>query len=164
MRLKRFTLLAVPRIGRPTGWSGKAASCTRSNTMSSGESSAAAISCRITSRSRDELGAVEARRDDDVAQDVERERQVLAQHARVIGGGVDAGGGVELAAHRLDLLGDVLALRRAVPLKAICSRKCATPCSPARLAAAAGADPDAERDGLDLGHGMTHHGETIGKL
>ena len=38
-----------------------------------------------------ELGLVETRRDDDVAQDVECERHILAQNARIIGGGVDAG-------------------------------------------------------------------------
>ncbi len=33
-----------------------------------------------------------------------------------------------------------------------------------RLAAAAGADPDAERHGLDLRHGVADHGQAIGKL
>jgi hypothetical protein len=33
-----------------------------------------------------------------------------------------------------------------------------------RLAPAAGADPDTERHGLDLGHGVTDDGQTVSKL
>ena len=110
------------------------------------------------------LAAIEARRDDDVAQDVERERQVFAQHARVIGGRVDAGRGVEIAADRLDLLGDVLGAPPRGALEGHVLEEMGDAVLAFRLAAAAGADPDAERHGLDLGHGMAHHGEAIGKL
>ena len=49
---------------------------------------------------------VEFGRGEDVGEDVERQRPVVLQHAGVIGGGLHAGGGVDLAAGRFDLLGD----------------------------------------------------------
>ena len=55
----------------------------------------------------------EARVQEDVGEQVERERQVLAQHLRVVAGVLLAGEGVEHAADGVDLLGD---LRRRPPL------------------------------------------------
>ena len=52
----------------------------------------------------------------DVGQDVEREADVGLERAREVGGGLQAGGGIELAADRLDLLGDVAG---AAPLGAL---------------------------------------------
>ncbi len=49
----------------------------------------------------------------DVGKDVERERHILLQHLGVEGGALARGVGVEVAAHRLDLLGDG---ERAAPL------------------------------------------------
>ena len=55
---------------------------------------------------------------------------VALEHAGEIGGGLQAGGGIELAADLLDLLGDVAGRCAArVPLKAMCSRRCEMPCS-----------------------------------
>ncbi len=110
------------------------------------------------------LATIEARGNDDVAQNVERKRQVFAQHARVIGGRVDAGRGVEIAADRLDLLGDVLGAAPRGPLEGHVLEEMGDAVLAFRLAAAAGPHPDAERYRLDLGHGMAHHGEAIGKL
>ncbi len=53
-----------------------------------------------------ELGRVEARIHQDVGEDVERERHILLQHLGVIGRALARGIGVEVAADRLDLLGD----------------------------------------------------------
>ena len=50
--------------------------------------------------------AVEDRIGEDVVQDVDRERHVVLQHPRVIGGGLDAGRGIDLAADILDFFGD----------------------------------------------------------
>ena len=70
-------------------------------------------------------------------EDVEGERHVVLEHAGVVGGGLDAGRGVDLAADRLDLLGDLGAPSGVVvPLKAMCSRRCEMPCSLVALASA----------------------------
>ena len=53
-----------------------------------------------------ELGRVEGRMQQDVGEDIERERHVLLQHLGVIRGAFARGIGVEVAADRLDLLGD----------------------------------------------------------
>ncbi len=110
------------------------------------------------------LGAVETRAKDDVAQDVERERHVLAQHAGVIGGGVDTGRGVEVAADILDLFGDLLGAAARRALEGHVFEEMGDAVLGSRLAPAAGPDPDAERDGLDLGHGVADHGQTIGEF
>ena len=54
-----------------------------------------------------ELVAVEGRLGQDVGEHVERERHVGLEHARVIGRAFGAGRRVEIAAHGLDLLGDL---------------------------------------------------------
>ncbi len=54
-----------------------------------------------------QLLGIEHRVAEDVGEDVEGERHVRLEHAGVVGGGLDAGRGVDLAADRLDLLGDV---------------------------------------------------------
>ena len=75
-----------------------------------------------------ELGLVERRVLQDVGQQVDRERQVVGQHAGVVGGVLARGVGVELAADVLDRLGDRRAPSAgAVPLKAMCSSMWATP-------------------------------------
>ena len=50
----------------------------------------------------------ELRMQDDVGQQVDRQRQVLVEHLDVVAGVFLRGEGVELAADRIDLLGDVL--------------------------------------------------------
>src|ERR1044071_3733352 len=54
-----------------------------------------------------ELGGVEARMQQDVCQNIERERDVLFQYLGVIGRALARGIGVEMATYRLDLLGNV---------------------------------------------------------
>ena len=63
-----------------------------------------------------DLVGIEARMRQDVGQHVEPERDVGLEHARVIGRHLDAGAGIEIAADRLDLLGDLArgAARRAL--------------------------------------------------
>ena len=105
------------------------------------------------------FGRVEQRGQQDVAQNIEGERHVLAHDLRVIGSGVDASGGVDVAADRFDLLGDVAgaAPRRAFEGHVLEEMRDAVLI--ASLAPAAGTDPDAERHGLDLGHGMADDGQ-----
>ena len=64
---------------------------------------------------------------DDVGQDVDRERQVLVEHLDVVAGVFLRGERVELAADRIDRLGDVFGGPRRVPLNSMCSTKCAMP-------------------------------------
>ena len=88
----------------------------------------------------------------DVGQHVERERHIGLEHARVVGGGFHAGGGIEIAADRLDLLGD---LARGAPRGAL-ERHVLEQMRDAMLVgllvAAAGPDPDAERGGVQMRH------------
>ena len=51
---------------------------------------------------------IEGRVEDDVGEHVERQRQMLVEHLDVVAGVLFGGEGVELAANRVDLLGDVL--------------------------------------------------------
>ncbi len=109
------------------------------------------------------LGAVEAGGEDDVAQEIERQAEIGAQHARVIGGGVDAGRGIEIAADRLDLLGDRLRAPPVGPLEGHVLEEVGDAMLGRALAAAAGADPQPERHGLDAGARVADHGQAIGK-
>ena len=99
---------------------------------------------------------IERRIGQDVGQHVERERHVGSQHARVVGGGLDRGRGVEVAADRLDLLGDLArgAPRRALERHVLEQMRDAVLVRP--LVAAAGADPDAERGGFQMRHRVGH--------
>jgi hypothetical protein len=111
--------------------------------MSSGVSAACPISCRITPRSTSispgsKAGSARCRRSGPAP------AARLLQHARVIGRDLARGVGVDIAAHILDLLGDLQgALRRAVPLKAMCSRKWAMPFCSARSWRPPALTPDA---------------------
>ena len=60
-----------------------------------------------------DLLRVEIRLEKDVRKDVQGERKVLPQHLRVVAGVLLAGEGIEHAADRVDLLGDLLG--RAAP-------------------------------------------------
>ena len=95
---------------------------------------------------------IERRLGQDVGQHVERERHVGLEHARVIGGGLVTGRGVEIAADRLDLLGDLArgAPRRALERHVLEQMRDAVLVG--ALVAAAGADPDAERGALEMRH------------
>ena len=75
-----------------------------------------------------DLGGVEGRRGDQVRQHVHGERQVLVEHLDVVAGVFLRGERVEVAADRIDLLRDVLGrCAWPVPLKSMCSTKCAMP-------------------------------------
>ena len=83
-----------------------------------------------------------------------RQRRVFGEHMGVIGGVLRARRSVEIAAGRLDLLGDGA---RAAPPRALEGhvlekvRKAMLACA---LVARAGPDPDAERGGLKMRHGV----------
>ena len=81
------------------------------------------------------------------ASNVERQRHVGLEHARIIGGGLRAGRGIEIAADGLDFLDD---LPRAAPARALerhVLEKMRNAVLVEAFVAAAGVDPDAERRG-----------------
>ncbi len=85
----------------------------------------------------------------DVGENIERERHVLLQHLGVISRALARGIGVEVAAHRLDLLGDG---PRAAPLGALerhVLEKMGDAVDLGRLVPRPDIDPDAERNRVD---------------
>src|SRR5438874_3114295 len=95
------------------------------------------------------LGGVEARMQQDVGQDVERERHVLFQHLGVIGRALARGIGVEMAADRLDLLGDVPGAAPFGALKGHVLEEMRGAVDLGRLMPGPDIDPQPERDGVD---------------
>ena len=108
-----------------------------------------------------QLIGVERRVLQDVGQDVEGQRHVLLQHLGVIGGMVARGVGVDIAADRLDLLGD---LARAAPRRALeghVLEHVRHAVDVGRLVARAGIDPYAHRGGLHGGTWSRRHRHAV---
>ncbi len=123
-------------------------------------SSTAPISWTMTFFSRVTSSGIEARMRQDVGEHVEPERDVGLEHAGVIGGHLDAGAGIEVAADRLDLLGDLArgAARRALERHVLEEMRDAVLVR--RFVAAAAPDPDAERSGLQMRHRIGDHDQS----
>jgi hypothetical protein len=103
---------------------------------------------------------VERRTKHHVGHHVERLGDVLIDYARVDRGGLLAGACVELGAHAVE---DLVDLQRAVPCRALEQQvldQMREPRLTVALAARAGADPEAERDRTDRGHGLGHHADS----
>ena len=64
---------------------------------------------------------------DQVGEDVDRERQVLVEDLEVVAGVFLGREGVDLPADGIDLLRDFFRDASGVPLKSMCSTKCAMP-------------------------------------
>ncbi len=110
-----------------------------------------------------QLLGLEGRVGQDVADDVGGERRVLLQHLDVVGGLLARGVGVDMPAHRLDLLGD---LGGAAPLGALeghVFEEMRDAVLLRQLVARAGGDVGAERDGLHPVHPLGHHGQAGGE-
>ena len=142
--VKDFTVSGVPRMERPIVWWRKAVSVKRSKTMSSGVSCAAPISCRMTCCSRSSSSGSNFESCQDVGQDVDRQRHVVAEHAGVEGGGLDAGRGVDFAADILDLGGDLEGAPRGRSLERHVLEQMRHAVLVVALVAGAGLDPDAQ--------------------
>src|SRR5262249_21081501 len=110
-----------------------------------------------------ELLGIECRIGENIGQYVERERNVRPQYARVVRGGFDRSGRIEIAADRFDLFRDLpgAAPRRALERHMLEQMGDAVLIRP--LVAAAGTDPHAERGGLEMRHPIRHHHEAGGK-
>ena len=130
--------------------------------MSSGVSFAWPISCRITPRSRSSSSGSKVEWVQDVADDVGGQRRVLLQHLDVVGGLLARGVGVEVAADRLDLLGDV---GRGAPFGALERHVLEEVGDAVLLRRARGAsrtDIGAERDGLHRLHPFGDDAQPVG--
>jgi len=106
------------------------------------------------------LRRIERRVGENIGQNVERERHVGLEHARIERGGLHAGRRVEIAADRLDLLGDLL---RAAPRRALerhVFEQMGNAVLVGQFVAAAGAHPHAERCGLQMRHVVGDDGQT----
>jgi hypothetical protein len=96
----------------------------------------------------------------DVGEDVEREREPQVGDPHVIGGELLRGEGVHVAAHRLHFLGDLLrgaacgALEQEVLQEVAGTGECVG------LVARAGADPEADGHGTQLGERLGHDPNT----
>jgi hypothetical protein len=107
-----------------------------------------------------QLLRIERRIGQDVGENVERERHVGREHARVIGRALDTGRGVEVAADGLDLLGDLAGGSPRGALEGHMLQEMGDAMLVGALIAAATAGPDAERGGLQMRHGIGHNRET----
>ncbi len=106
-----------------------------------------------------QLGLVEGGLGENVGEDIEREPDVLAEHAREVARHLVAGRRIEVAADRLDLLGD---LARIAPLGAFerhVLQKMRDAVLGGLLVARAGADPDAECRRLQVRHRIGDDGD-----
>ena len=110
-----------------------------------------------------QLLRVEGGMAEDVANDVGAERQILLQHLDVVGGLLARGVGVDVPAHRLDLLGD---FGGAAPLGALeghVFEEVGDAVLRCRLVARAGGDVGTERGGFHPVHPFGDHGEAAGE-
>ena len=144
---------------RPIGWSGKAASAKLSKTRSSGVIERGADLLEDDVLLAFEFLRVEDRVRQDVAEDIEGERNVVLEHPGVVGGGLDAGRGIDLAADLLDLLGDFGGGAGPGALEGHVLEQVGQPVLLVPLRARAGADPDAERGAFKVIHFMRDDSE-----
>ena len=99
-----------------------------------------------------EFFRIKRRISQDVGQHVKREWHVGSQNTCVVGGRLDRGPGIEIAANRFDLLGD---LTRRTPGRAFeghVLEQMRYPMLIRSLVATAGSDPDAERGCFQMRH------------
>ena len=108
-----------------------------------------------------QLVRIEQRIADDVAEDVEAERDVVLQEPEIVGGVVDARLRVHLPADRLDRLGDVACAPPLRSLEGHVLEEMRDAVLARRLRARARADPEAERDALKMRHVVRDDGDAI---
>ena len=136
----------VPTTSQPSGWSGKSDRQSSSSTVSSGLSSVAASSSRITSRSvADVLGAQQRLRHD-VGQQLDAERRGPCRHAQVEDRLLLGGVGVEVATGGVDGHRDLLGVPRRGALEQQVLEEVRDTGLLDRLVPAAHADPDPDGD------------------
>ncbi len=110
-----------------------------------------------------DLGILEQRVEQDVGDHLHREGHVGAQYAGVVGGGLAAGVGVDVAADVLDLLGDAARGPGAGALERHVLEKVGDPVLRLALVPGAGVDPDPHRGAPEAGHPLGHDPEAVGQ-
>ena len=110
-----------------------------------------------------DLVGIEGGSGQDVRQHVEGERHVGLQGARIIGRHLDAGRRIEVAADRLDLLGDLTGRAALGALEGHVLEKMRHAMLVRLFVATAATDPDPERSGLEMRHGVGHDDESGGE-
>ena len=150
---------SVPSTGRPIGWSGYAVSWKWSKMMSSGVSLAWPISCRITPRSRSSSSGSKVEWVRMSPMMSAASASVFLQHLDVVGGLLARGVGVDVAADRLDLLGDLRGRAALGALERHVLEEVRDAVLRSALVARAGGDIGAERDGLDAVHPLGDDGQ-----
>ena len=110
-----------------------------------------------------ELGGVELAVGENVADDVEREPDVASHHPGEIAGALDAGFGVEIAAHIFDRFGDVAGGAPARALERHVFEQVRKPVLVDALVPGARGDEDADRGRLHMRRRVGDDGESGGK-
>ena len=124
-------------------------------------SSTILISSRTTFFSRSMSSALNAGLQDDVGEDVERERQVLVEHLDVVAGVFLGGEGVELAADRVDRLRDVLGRAGRGALEEHVLDEMRDAALLGGLVARAARQPDADADRTDVRHPLGEEAKAV---
>ena len=108
-----------------------------------------------------ELGRVEGRALQDVGQDVGGELEVAREDAGEVGGVLARGVGVEAAADALDLLGDGARAAGRGALERHVLEQVGDAVDLGGLVAGADVDPDADRRGLEVRHGLADDAQAV---
>ncbi len=101
-----------------------------------------------------QLVLVEGRVLQDVGDDIDGERRILGQNLGVVGGALAAGIGVQVAANRFDLLGNLVGAAPLRALKGHVFEQMRDAIDLGRLVTSADPDPGPERNRLDPVHGV----------
>ena len=99
--------------------------------------------------------------EDDVGEDVERQRQVLVEDLDVVAGVFLGGESVELAADRIDGLGDVLGAAAGGALEQHVLHEVGDAALLGRLVPRSPGQPDADADRADLCHPLGEDAEPV---
>ena len=156
------TVSRVPRIGRPSGWSSQKPCVKSSCTQIVGR-----VLDHLDLFDDDLLLALdvfggERRIADDVGEDVDGERQVLVEDLDVVARVFLGGERVELPADaNRSACAMSSALRVSVPLKSMCSTKCAMPPRSAVSCREPARQPDADADRTDLRHRLGENAKAV---
>ena len=110
-----------------------------------------------------EFARVEDRSREDVADHVERDAGILAEHARGVAGTLRAGGGIDVAADILDVLGDPAGGAGLGSLERHMLDEMAEAALIGPLVARSGAHPDSQCRGRDTRHRLRGHGDAVGE-
>jgi hypothetical protein len=98
---------------------------------------------------------------EDVGQNIERNADILLERARVVGGGIEARGRVELATHLLDLLGDILRRTSGRSLEGHVLEQMRDAVLAVVLVAGTRGHPYAERNRAQMRHMLRNDSQTI---